>query len=412
MISATFRHICSITGAIFAVLSLQACTHYITETKEWKADDEKIRIQNAKVLDLYIQDGQELAAYEVFTRPSGGKSDAGPFLNKRFAWTESDRSRNPDLVLPKELHAEFLAQKDKIRWKPDWKRWRLKFGWMKSLKQFDHWNIEKNNPYFPDTARHTAFFFKSPSIYNDIQMWVRLRLAWGRDHNQLPEAFREARQMTALLISHENRVSELIAVGILGIERKFAEIYMPEWKSIPESITNHARRFFYASEGLANPDLPPQQWLQAAHLQAGLCGRVSAILNRTLLIRAYLPEYAKDYLRDVDALERETVSTCRPSYSRELWSDPKYSFFTDEENQIMKDTGPMVASEVLFKDPKERKEIEDATERLRVENTSEAAQKERRKMRSNPAYRENYGRLLIGMYPGFSLYLKELATEK
>ncbi len=305
---------------IIAVLSVGAWLSrfqifkYYYKDKWQDASPEELVKKYEKTL---LEDREILAKYDVFD-PSLGTKDAGPYLNSRIHWEIGDIHHQGDLVLPDFVHKEL--NKDWVNKKPLFKKMGLKFDWMKELHQFDYWNPEENSPAYPEGKKYTTYSFPIPS-YKDLMVWAKLRLLYGRETNDMMNAFKDVRHLTRLIFTNDYFVSSMVAVSMLKLE---SEIHEGNWEIIPEDVLMRAKRHFRALPAMIDPRLKDETFTNMVNTDVGICPMIVEGLMSYISMRDLLQDELKDQFKRMNWIVEISQKQCRKTIVHKMWEDPTW----------------------------------------------------------------------------------------
>ncbi len=196
---------------------------------------------------------QQTASQLRVFRPAGQTKDAGKFLNVRIPWLAQGKVKQTikkfarehkliptDLALPSTIRKSL----ENIRKHPgddlaipDVSG--LRFSWLRDLRTFDHWEIEKNSP----IEHHRPFSWTNSPIpnFSVLLEWAMLRLIKGHKNKRLPDAIAETTHLAYLTATTETQFGVLIAQMIQQhIDRARNQPTKPElrqfFKSLPAMV--------------------------------------------------------------------------------------------------------------------------------------------------------------------------------
>lgn len=274
----------------------------------------------------FLEDRAILSKYDIF-KPSKGTSDAGPYLNGKIHWEVGEVHHQGSLVLPQWLHKEM--NKDWTKKRPLFQKMGLKFDWMKELHKYDYWNPEENSPAYPKDKKYFTYSFPVPT-YKDLMTWAKLRLLYGKEKNDMPNAFKEVRHLIRLIWTNDYLVSNMITVRMLRLEH---EVHEGNWEIIPEDVLMRAKRHFYALPNAVDPHLSNELWKTLTNTNLGICSMVSEGLMSYVAMRDLMKEELKDEYARMDKLVKESQTKCRESVVIKMYNDPTWpTMVQDDEN--------------------------------------------------------------------------------
>lgn len=288
-----------------------------------------------KLEPVIHEDQAALGKYDLF-RPSKGSADAGVFLNDKIHWEVGEIHHQGSLVLPEFIKKEM--NKDWAVKKPLFKKMGLDFKWMKELLKYDHWNPEEHSPAFPVGKKYLTYSFPVPS-YRDLMAWAKLRLLYGKEQKDIPNAFKEVRHLIRLIWTNDYLVSSMVAVNMLKIEHQFHETLLPEeegsWELIPEEIIMRGKRYFYSSRSLAEIYLDDEVFDRLTNTNVGICPMVVESLMSYISMRELMKNELKDRFDRMNHLVTKTQKICRKTIVHKMWEDPTWpTFMKDDKNPM------------------------------------------------------------------------------
>lgn len=319
----------SIASKLLTTYNKEAVEKYITQSPETHLK---------KFLPTITKDAHVLSQYEIFTRGSKGKSDAAPALNPLIGWNGNEG--------PLTLSSDILKLKDNENFtvsKPDWKKLNLDFSWFKKLKDFDYWSFDEFGPMYSGNDKFKVFDFPIPN-YHDLVLWSKLRLLYGRDHNDIANALIEVQHLAQLIMSNENLVSSMSTISLLKSElifyksltendqKKISKLII---NKIPtESELNIAKRFFFAQGHFTDLRLTNELFLKLSKLTPGLCPRVNSAIEQSIGYRRLLKGEMDDGYERINTLVKNSEKLCRNSFLRKAWVNPDYQGLFDKNTSI------------------------------------------------------------------------------
>jgi hypothetical protein len=291
--------------------------------EQWKKSSPEDMIKKHE--KAFLQDRAILSKYDVF-KPSKGTNDAGPYLNPMIHWEVGDIHHQGSLVLPLWLHKEM--NKDWVNKKPLFKKMGLKFEWMKELQKYDYWNPEANSPAYPAGKKYLTYSFPVPT-YKDLVTWAKLRLLYGKETNDMQNAFKEVRHLTRLIWTNDYLVSSVIAVSMLRLEH---EVHQGNWEIIPEEDLMRAKRHFYALGNITDAHLSDETWDKMTDTTLGLCPMITEGLMAYISMRDLMKEELKTQYDRMDKLVKFGESKCRDNIVYQMYRDPTWPTLTNDND--------------------------------------------------------------------------------
>lgn len=298
-------------------------------------------------LDAIMEDAKVLSKSDLFNRGTRGTSDAAPFLNPKIPWELGGGEVSPaQLTLPPAVSEIANFNTNFMEARPDWKTLNLDFSWMQELRQFDTWSFDLHGPKFGSGEMYSLARAPVPS-YSTLIVWSKLRLLKGREDGDVLSALQEVRQLGLLSLSSENLVGAMTALAILKNETRFLES-LPEptrakvaWSPLSHDELDRAKRFLFAGASFVDARLSDEVFERLSRLTPGLCQRVQEGLYSALTFRRLmLEEQAAAYAR-FDKLVTDTNDSCRDSFLRRLWKDPKYPGIFEENADLFSAVGAL-----------------------------------------------------------------------
>jgi hypothetical protein len=275
-----------------------------------------------------------LRNYPFFTKPSEGRTDAGPYLNALVSWPKQP---GPLALTPKVRN--LFAEGQLFPSQPlNWKDLNLDFSWMRQLHKYDFWSFDLYPPMYGGQEKYLTHEAPHPE-YAELVDWAKLRLLYGRDNGDLASAFKEVRQLAWLMMTNESLGAAMSAISILRIEAAVWLSLPPDdharlaWQVMPLAVSDAARRLFYSSAALVDLRLTDASFHLFSGSPVGLCQRTSEAIFGNISYRRILSKDLQASYQRLDKLIRESSVQCRTSFWRRMWTNPEYQgMFRDNED--------------------------------------------------------------------------------
>jgi len=235
-----------------------------------------------RMLPTYLRLGAALDEHPFFAAKHPG-SDAGPWLNPRMSWDGGASPAGSELTLP-----DGLA--DRLReWGDTWTEhaadidWSsLDFAWMRAVADYGFWSILPGGPL--EHLEHPRFGSMPLPSFIALQTWAKLRLLAARQKGDHGIASRELRQVAWLCHSTELLIGSMVAVAILGLERRAyvsalaGKVEVGAWKPFDEEWIADARAVGFAAPGFANPMIGDALVERARVVKAARCSGLTEMM--------------------------------------------------------------------------------------------------------------------------------------
>lgn len=318
------------TLAVIALAGLE----YLGKTRVDPVVEDYRRVQD-RHLNLFEEDQQFLAKFEIFRPVHEGRADAGPFLNPRLPWSPSSDDPSPLAI----SFSPTLTEKI-LRLRSDWMRHHARLfkneqvdlTFFKGLAGFDHWDIERNSPLGKLIDEGTFVVPEQLPVPGTIDLLTatKLRLAWGAHQNDPLSALREVRSLARLLLTTEHIQLFSSGLAVLDLERLayryFVErghIQAGDWEPVPRNITRRASRAVWATRGFFHiwtTESTFEKVFLSERTPVGLCEAINEGAPKELSLRPLLTprwpferDFREPYARLDRAIERAN-KTCRLRY--------------------------------------------------------------------------------------------------
>jgi hypothetical protein len=319
----TFKTAAAVLGLIaFITIVLAIFKLPGVELKKARVEYE-VQNPESQILGLeqkIMEDREILSHYPIF-RGSKGEKDAGPFLNPLVSFLDKDKGQ-AKLALPVKVRDE-LKTKDWINYHPDFKSLNLDFSWMKKLHEFEYWAPEFHNPLIDPKKRPMLSTLPLP-FYGDLIQWAKLRLIYGLEKKDLPEALTDVHQLARLIFTNDFLLSSMVTVNILRNETRFLKKYRPSLISFSEDHLERAKRYFYGMPQFVDPRLSDETYRRFSETSVGQCQMISEGVIANHLLRDELKSVYPDEVKRFDETMKSTLSSCRKSLVHLLWEDPQW----------------------------------------------------------------------------------------
>lgn len=193
-------------------------------------------------------------------------------------------------------------------------------AWMSELPSFATWDIEG-----PGTPLFDAPFdgvTEALPRYVDVLLIAKVRLLQGLASGKMRPALAEVRELARLTLTTEMLVGDMIAVALLGLERRGAEaavmrgLDLEGWRALTEDETASLKRALWVATHSTSLVAP----LKPLDPQFPLVGRCSAQheLTLALYVRPWASSVLPDKYRAFD--EQLATSSCRLRRLRKAWA--------------------------------------------------------------------------------------------
>lgn len=184
----------------------------------------RVRQETVQYKQEFLALAKEMSEHPLLKSRAPGTRNAGPVLNKKVRWLNTDKAKWPS---PPDIHSlaaaiiESYGSGNNLQssLSPAQKNAILSsdLSWLRQLETYDYWDLEKDSPIQIDlcTATDLMKCFSQPvvdSLY--LRDVARVRLAQGELLNQTQTAQAELKQLAYLMASSESFPITLTALKI------------------------------------------------------------------------------------------------------------------------------------------------------------------------------------------------------
>jgi hypothetical protein len=323
-----------VIGSILAITTILVLGFLAWARHEVRKNGEKVRIEYeqglARILPAFLEDQELAKAYPIFATPRNER-DAGPFLNPRIGW-DGDHKRierwratvpSPSTLLA--LDPKLIERIPKDWWTADRALWStLDFSWMTSLREFDHWDVERNSPWAELAAGEWPNSF--PLLF-EVAPWSKLRLAKGLAEGQMKDAVADVEHLSRLLLSTETLLGAAGAFQQLDLVDRALAALETSGKPAPRAANRvdgvtrrRLQRAVTAALAFMRIDTPREYDALRPRIRVGRCAAMNEALQAAVVFRPMAGRSRLDGLRRLeDLLNGETA--CRLTRVRRQWAD-------------------------------------------------------------------------------------------
>lgn len=307
---------------------------YFKKQKEEAKEAYFLQSPEAKIVNVQKkieEDIKILSTYPLFKSLGTGTHDAASYLNPLVSWNLGLEKKKGTLTLPEELSELLRSKSDFNELTLDWTKWNLDFSFFQNSHQYDYWAYDNESPF---TKNETNFKIDDiPQIeYSELIAWSKLRLIYGRDHNDLDQAIKDVTHLAKLVMSNENSSSSMASIALMNLAAKVMKTPEILTETIPVEHLTLAKRFFWANENFTDLRLSPKTFELFSESSVGLCSRINDALMANISYREFLGAELKQNFDRLNTLVKKTENKCRPSYIRRAWADSQFQGYFEDDN--------------------------------------------------------------------------------
>jgi hypothetical protein len=288
------------------------------------------------LLDKYKGDLEILKPKLAFLK--GKKSaDAGPFLNPKVDWGMSQENQkelqsqfdkkfgtHPKIVVDENTKTLLRnSQANIFELDPELFS-KIDTSWMREIRKFDHWDIDKNSPldfmprYFVTTPM--------PTMSTEFSK-IHLLKAKNKPEAEYLEALLDVLHFGGLCASTETLIGEMVFVSILGTVKTFLEKRplisegLGDWSSVIEEGPR-IKKVAWATNHFANPIIGAnasqlKEVFLAHSTDLGLCAAIREATSLDYTLWSTMRDGQPELLSEYPKIVTENSSLCRLSWIKE-----------------------------------------------------------------------------------------------